>query len=207
LPDASSFSYIDISSVDNRKKEITEVKKVPVDRAPSRARQRVCKGDVLVSLTRPGLNAVALVPPSLDGSIASTGFDVLRAIEIDPEWIFSVVRSEHFVKEMSQRVQGALYPAIRPHDVRTFRFPLPPLPEQRHILSRISSFKGNILQAKEDVTAVLELIENLHQSLLESAFGGRLTTGWREAHSRVETAQELLDRIRARQKPIKPAED
>ena len=46
--------------------------------APSRARQRVRKDDVLVSTVRPNLNAVAKVPKSLDAATASTGFCVLR---------------------------------------------------------------------------------------------------------------------------------
>ena len=56
------FTYIDISSIDNDLKEITAEKLLPTTKAPSRARQQVKKNDVLVSMTRPNLNAVAIVP-------------------------------------------------------------------------------------------------------------------------------------------------
>jgi type I restriction enzyme, S subunit len=56
--------------------------------APSRARKVVQTEDVLVSTTRPNLNAVAMVPDKFNDQIASTGFDVLRAPSIDPRWLF-----------------------------------------------------------------------------------------------------------------------
>src|SRR5580704_9822576 len=54
--DKGEFTYIDISAVVNRLKEIIEPKILPTAKAPSRARQQVKTGDVLVSTTRPNLN-------------------------------------------------------------------------------------------------------------------------------------------------------
>ena len=196
----TTFSYIDISSIDNKAKTIIDVRKVPAAKAPSRARQRVCAGDVLVSLTRPNLNAVALVPSYLDASIASTGFDVLRPIHVDPAWIFAVVRSESFVAEMSRLVQGALYPAIRPHDVRNFKFPLPPQAEQRRIISKIETLGRYIGQTKEVTANIIDFIEEFRRSVLTVAFRGDLTLDWRKAHTSTEPAKRLLNRIRAERK-------
>ena len=78
-PQAREFTYVDIGSVDRETKRIVDPKVLPSSKAPSRAKQLLKTGDVLVSMTRPNLNAVALVPPDLDGAIGSTGFHVLRA--------------------------------------------------------------------------------------------------------------------------------
>ena len=95
------FTYIDIGSLDRNSKTIVAPQSLLGADAPSRARKQVRAGDTLVSMTRPNLNAVALVPPALDGQIASTGFDVLRPLEgIDPRWIAYLVRTEAFVEEM-----------------------------------------------------------------------------------------------------------
>src|SRR5215208_2292997 len=112
------FYYIDISSIDRTAKKIINPQELACENAPSRARQIVSSGDVLVSMTRPNLNAVAMIPDELDGQIASTGFDVLRAIDIDSRWLYYLVRSNDFVTAMSNLVQGALYPAVRPRDIR-----------------------------------------------------------------------------------------
>jgi len=111
---SSTFTYIDIGSIDNRRKRIVEPKQLLVSEAPSRARQLLKVSDVLVSMTRPNLNAVANVPPFLSGAIGSTGFHVLRARGIEPGWIYYAVQTDSFVEDLTRVVQGALYPAVRP---------------------------------------------------------------------------------------------
>ena len=71
------FIYIDISTIDKEAKTIVSPPVMLGADAPSRARKEVSASDILVSTVRPNLNAVAIVPPELDGQIASTGFCVL----------------------------------------------------------------------------------------------------------------------------------
>ena len=49
----SEFLYVDIGSINNRTKKIAEPKTLPKTEAPSRARQCLKPGDVLISMTRP----------------------------------------------------------------------------------------------------------------------------------------------------------
>jgi type I restriction enzyme, S subunit len=134
----TTFTYIDIGSVNNKTKQIETAKEFAAgSKIPSRAQQHVRPGDILVSMTRPNLNAVAKVSTECDGAICSTGFEVLRPIEVEPDWLFLVVKSRPFIEEMTSLVQGALYPAVRPADVRAYRFTLPPLAEQRRIVAKI----------------------------------------------------------------------
>ena len=127
-----AFTYVDISSVDNRLKRITEPKRLLGKDAPSRARQVIRANDVLVATTRPNLNAVALVSQELDGEICSTGFCVLRSNgEIEPDFLFAFVQAEAFVSSLTELVKGALYPAVTDKQVRAQELPLPPRAEQR----------------------------------------------------------------------------
>lgn len=137
-PSCSEFTYVDISSIDNESKRICQPKLLPCETAPSRARQRLKARDVLVSMTRPNLNAVALLPPELDGAIGSTGFDVLRTKPgVEPAWLYYAVQTPDFIQAMSGIVQGALYPAVRPRDIRGFPLRVPLLDEQRRIVAEI----------------------------------------------------------------------
>ena len=72
--------YVDIGSINREKKVIENPQQLLGADAPSRARKRINTDDVLVSLTRPNLNAVAIVPEYLDQQYASTGFDVLKPV-------------------------------------------------------------------------------------------------------------------------------
>ena len=56
--DDESFRYVDIAAVDRESKIITSPQELLGAEAPSRARKEVRSGDVLVSMTRPNLNAV-----------------------------------------------------------------------------------------------------------------------------------------------------
>lgn len=163
------FTYVDISSVDNKTKRIVEPKRLPVTDAPSRARQRLQTGDVLVSMTRPNLNAVAIVPPELDGSIGSTGFHVLRAKDdVDPRWLFNAVQSRGFIETMEGFVQGALYPAVRPKDIRSFELHVPPLPEQCRILDEIEKQFSRLDEAVANLKRVKANLKRYEKATIES---------------------------------------
>jgi type I restriction enzyme S subunit len=190
-----SFIYVDISGVNNESKKIEDPRTLPCAEAPSRARQRLEEGDVLVSMTRPNLNAVAIVPASLDGAIGSTGFDVLRPIEVAPGLLFYAVQTNGFIHAMCELVQGALYPAVRPKDIRAHRLPLPPLPEQHRIVEKIEELFSDLDVGVSALERAKANLKRYRASVLKSAVEGRLTEEWRKEHPQGEDGQMLLDRI------------
>jgi len=181
VPDSDEkFFYIDIGSVDRVKKVITLPTEMLGHDAPSRARKCVREGDVLVSMTRPNLNAVALVPPELDGHIATTGFDVLRSSEVDCRWLFYLVRSGGFVDAMSDLVQGALYPAIKAKDIRAYQIPVAPLNEQRRIAAKLDTTLAAVDTCRQRLDGVEAILKRFRQAVLAAATSGELTWEWRE---------------------------
>ena len=164
------FVYVDISSVDNESKRIAGSKRLRVEAAPSRARLRLRAGDVLVSMTRPNLNAVALVPNELDGAIGSTGLHVLRArSDVLPQWLYYGVQSRRFVGIMSELVQGALYPAVRPKDIRAFELPVPKLGEQRSIVAEIEKQFSRLDEAVANLKRVKANLDRYRSCVLAEA--------------------------------------
>lgn len=193
-----SFSYIDIGSIDRTAKVIREPQRMLGKDAPSRARKKVAAGDTLVSMTRPNLNAVALVPDALDGQIASTGFDVLRpAHGIDPRWLAYLVRTDEFVGAMSELVQGALYPAVRTKDVRGFVAPLAPAPEQIRIADRLDTLLARIQACQDRLEAIPALLKRFRDAVLASATTGELTAEWRTAQLPALSASALRRSLEA----------
>ena len=174
-PAAGEFVYVDISSIDNKSKRIVEPKRLGVDAAPSRARQRLKAGDVLVSMTRPNLNAVAVVPPDLDGAVASTGFHVLRANEkVLPNWLYYGVQSRNFIEAMSGVVQGALYPAVRPRDIQSFDLPAPDVDEQRRIVAEIEKQFSRLDEAVANLQRVMANLKRYKLGVFRAAITGAL---------------------------------
>ena len=132
---SDSFDYVDLSAIDQDSKTIIGVRKVICGDAPSRARQLVARGDVLVSTVRPNLNGVALVPEELDGATASTGFCVLRPRKdfLNGTYLFHWVKSPKFISDMVKKATGANYPAVSDRIISESQILLPPLEEQKRI--------------------------------------------------------------------------
>ena len=155
--------YIDIGAVDSLEKRVTSIRTVLGKVAPSRARQLVLAGDVLVSTVRPNLNAVAGIDDELAGATASTGFCVLRprAHELNHGYLLQWVKSTAFVAEMVRRATGASYPAVSDAIVFESKIPLPPLAEQRRIaevLDRAETLRAQRRQALAQLDALAESI-------------------------------------------------
>ena len=167
----ASFTYIDISAVDAERKEIIEARTLLGGEAPSRARQRVLSGDVLVATTRPNLNAVAKVSAELGGAIASTGFAVLRPrAGLDADYLFHWTRNPAFVAAVSALVQGALYPAITDRQVLDLTIPLPPLDEQRRIAARLRDQLAGVERARSALELRGSASDDLLVAILRQTF-------------------------------------
>ena len=166
------FYYVDIASINNEKCSIVEPKYLNVSDAPSRARKRINKDDVLVSTVRPYLRGFAIVPESLDNQIASTGFSVLRAKQevLNPLYLFSYIKSEDFISQLLPKMEGASYPAVRDEDVRNVVFKLPPIEAQ----NRYSQIVEKAEAQKQKNEEVIEQMDNLFNSLSQRAFKGEL---------------------------------
>ena len=163
------FSYIDLSAIDQERKQIVEARSIACDEAPSRARQLVKQGDVLVSTVRPNLNGVARVGVEHHGATASTGFCVLRPVaeKLDGGYAFQWVKSPSFVADMVSKATGASYPAVSDRIIAESRIPLPPLPEQRRIAAILD--QADALRAKR--REALAQLESLTQSIFVEMFG------------------------------------
>jgi len=190
-----SFFYVDIGSIDRKLKTISNPQKLSGQDAPSRARKEISAGDVIVSLTRPNLNAVALIDDKYDGQIASTGFEVLKPIFIESRYLFSVVLSKDFIDGISGKVQGALYPAAKAADVRNFSIPLPPLAEQKQIADKLDTLLAQVERTKTRLDAIPKILKQFRQSVLAAAVSGKLTEDWREVNTNISNVLYNIDKF------------
>ena len=187
------IKYIDIGSINRQTKKIENPQHLIGNDAPSRARKIVNKNDVLVSLTRPNLNAVALVDEKFDGQFASTGFEVLKPLHIQSRYLFALVRSNQFINTISGSVQGALYPAAKSSDVQSYEFPLAPLNEQIRIADKLDSILAKVDQAQARLEKIPNILKRFRQSVLAAVTSGELTREWREDNDHQWPKVQLKD--------------
>ncbi|WP_337544038.1 restriction endonuclease subunit S [Acidaminococcus timonensis] len=175
-PEGKTFRYIDIESINNEIQTIGEPKVIESSNAPSRASRKLHNGDTIFSLVRPYLKNIAYVNELFEDCIASTGFFVCTAIpNISPKYIYWLMCSPFVVQGLNKYMKGDNSPSIRKSDIESFLFPLPPLPEQQRIVSRIESLFAKLDAARDKLQQVLDTQEARRAAILHEAFTGRLT--------------------------------
>lgn len=195
--DRASFRYIDLGAMDNKKRRIADAKSIPIAEAPSRAKQIVRARDVVFSTVRVYLENIGLVPPELDGEIASTAFCVLRpARGIDPRYLYYYVTSRPFIISLNKLQRGNSPPSVQDGDVRRQSLPIAPSEEQGRIASKIDELFSRIDEGERALERVSVLVERYRQSVLKAAVTGELTRAWREKNKEsLESGEALLSRI------------
>ena len=153
VPD-ETFSYIDVSVVDNKRGLIpTEVPVLDPSAAPSRARKLVSLGSVIYSTVRPYLLNIAVIEREYSPMpIASTAFAVLHPHSgVHSRLLFFWLRSPFFVDFVTAKMKGIAYPAVNDTDLLGAPVPLPPSVEQKRIVAKIA----NLMRVTDRLEVVL----------------------------------------------------
>ena len=95
-------------------------------------------------------------------------------------------------------------PSLSKHDILLINFPLPPLPIQRAIVSKIETLFTSLDKGIADLKTAQEQLKIYRQAVLKKAFEGELTRKWREDialnGNKLPTADELLEEIKLERK-------
>ncbi len=167
---------------------------------PEKSPLRLRRGDVLFNNTNSPawVGKTAFIDTDVELAFSNHMTRVRLPEGIDPTFIAKQLqyycRSGYFQYQCKKHVNQASIS-------RTFLgeatpFMLPPAPEQERIFSAIESLQARSSRARDLLGEVGPLIAQLRQSVLRSAFSGRLTADWRKQNPDVEPASELLARIR-----------
>lgn len=174
------FQYVDIGSIDNRLQKITDPKEFLGREAPSRARRVIKTDDILFSTVRTYLKNIALVTDDLDGELTTTGIVPLRPNKaIMPSYLFNWVRSDEFISSISKSQSGTLYPAVSDKHVLAAEVAVPPIAEQKRIVSQLENLVSHTAVARTALEYIPTLIEKYKSNTLRKAFNGELTAEWR----------------------------
>ena len=99
------------------------------------------------------------------------------------------------------RKGGTTVHSIEMPRLSAFELPIAPTNEQRRIVERIEALFDEIDKGVESLRNARRMIDHYRQSLLKSAFEGRLTADWRAENSdKLENPSDLLLRIREERK-------
>ena len=165
-----AFNYIALEDVDAG--TLLSYSEQVFETAPSRARRRLRKSDVLVSTVRPNLMSHLLFSPEGDNWVCSTGFCVVRcrAGVSHPGYVYFHMFAGQVARQIEALLSGSSYPAINRPDVRALQIPFPEYDEQSAIAAVLSDMDAEIaaLEAK------LNKARNLKQGMMQELLTGRI---------------------------------
>lgn len=186
--------YIDLSST----KKLSEVRK--------KSYTPFVEGDILFAKITPCMeNGKVAIARGLKNKVGfgSTEFHVIRLPKLLPrEFYFYFLTQEGLRRDSKRNMTGSAGQLRVPVNyIKQLQIPIPPLSEQQRIVSKIEQLFTQLDAGVEALNKIKAQLKPYRQSVLKSAFEGKLTQEWREKHKHeLEPASELLKRIKEERK-------
>ena len=130
---------------------------------PSRARQRVSEGQVIVSSIEGSLKSCALITPEFDGALCSTGFHRFQTDKINPETLLLLFKSWPIQELLKRGCSGTILSGISADSLANV--PLPILP--RRIQSSLADKVRESFRLRNESKRLLDLAKSAVELAIE----------------------------------------
>ena len=132
-------------------------------------------GDVLYSREGGILGIACIIPKQLKTCLGQR----MMLFRLDtkialPEYFAAVLNSTLILSEVRRLTGGAAAPHLNIRDIRTFPIPLPPITEQRQIVTKLDVLLEETQRLESIYRRKCDALHELKKSLLHQAFSGEL---------------------------------
>ena len=149
----------------------------------------VLPNDLLLNITGGSLGRCAIVPNEIDKGNVSQHVCILRPITISSNYFHALILSTFFSKSM--KITGSGREGLPKYNLEQMMFPLPPLAEQKRIVSEIERWFSLIDIIENDKQDLQNIVKQAKSKILDLAIHGKLVP----QDPNDEPASELLKRI------------
>ena len=149
----------------------------------------VLPNDLLLNITGGSLGRCAIVPNEINKGNVSQHVCILRPITISSNYFHALILSTFFSKSM--KITGSGREGLPKYNLEQMMFPLPPLAEQKRIVSEIERWFSLIDIIEKDKQDLHTIIKQAKSKILDLVIHGKLVP----QDPNDEPASELLKRI------------
>src|ERR1022692_770005 len=112
------------------------------------------------------------------------------------KYLFYYLKGPAFQRLANERITGSATPHLFQKDIKLMCILAPPPDEQRRIVHKVEGCLSGVVALRDRLSPLPAILKRFRQSALASAWSGRLTEDWRDAHSNVaENGTALAKRI------------
>jgi len=173
-----------------------KVRFISKDKFEELKRSEVKGGDILVAKIG-SIGKTGIYPKNQRSAIIPAN---LIKFSVTPKVIFSYVFNylnfQGFQDYIRLIATSTAQPAFNVTKFRKLPLPLPPLSEQRFIVSKIELLFSELDNGISNLKLAQEQLKVYRQAVLKKAFEGELTKKWREQQTDLPDAGDLLEQIR-----------
>jgi restriction endonuclease S subunit len=156
----TTFNYSAISDIDHG--HIHSFTPLTGRELPSRAKNIVKSGDILMPLLWTSREKVAIVQRGYDNLIVSTGFAVGKPKEnISLEYLYIMLKSKYLQKQIEQRNTGGVMESISISELGKIHLPCPEINLQRKCLEIFKKYKDKADSIKDQTLKLKRELKEL----------------------------------------------
>lgn len=102
--------------------------------------------------------------------------------KICAKFVYYLMQQQEFEKKCIENSKGVAQKNLSPEYIKKYVIFFPPLDEQKRIVEKIEELFSDIDNGIKDLKIAQAQIKQYRQSVLKSAFEGKLTDNWRQLH-------------------------
>ncbi len=164
------INYVDLASIDKNFGLIKNKNRLEVKETPSRARQKLERGDLLISSLTGSLKSIAIFDGSFDNPICSTGFYVIKnSNKYNNHYLWTLFRSNFLQMILQRESSGAIMSAVNRNSLMNIKIPLPPINIQNKIAEEVKKRMKKAKKLKEEAKKEFNITK---QKVEEMILGG-----------------------------------
>lgn len=176
----TNYPYIRVTNFENMTVNTNDLKYLTPEIQNKIKNYTISKEDIYISIAG-SIGKVGIIPDELDGAnLTENAAKIIHCI--NKKFLTYILNSIEIQNQISTYTKSTTQPKLALYRIEELKIPLPPQKEQRRIVEKIESEFAKIDEGLEHLEKAKEQIKQYRQSVLKSAFDGKLykTSEWKE---------------------------
>jgi type I restriction enzyme, S subunit len=172
---SSGIPFIRSMNVRMRRFQWDDIAFISSDTHEQMSGTKVRPRDVLLNITGASIGRVACAPDDLQAANVNQHVAIIRPKqEVEPSFLMYWLSQPAIQDFINDEQKGATRQGFTKTQIEAFEIPLPPLPEQRRIVSELDALQAEVDALKRLQAATAAELDALLPSILDRAFKGEL---------------------------------